>query len=131
MDTSALGRTYQSGEVIIRQGEKGDCMFVIQEGRVSVVKELEIGEVELAVRGPGEFFGEMALFENETRMATVRAVDKTRILTIDKKSFLRRVHEDPSLAYHLVQELSARIRQLSAEVERLERLLAEQKSEST
>jgi CRP/FNR family transcriptional regulator, cyclic AMP receptor protein len=128
MDTSGLGKIYQNGETIIRQGDNGDCMFVIQEGRVSVVKELDSGEVELAVRGPGEFFGEMALFEHETRMATVRAIEKTRILTIDKKSFLRRVHEDPSLAYHLVQALSARIRQLSEEVERLEHLLAQKNS---
>lgn len=126
MDTGALGRTYQDGEVIIRQGDPGDCMFVIQEGRVSVVKELDSGEVELAMRGPGEFFGEMALFEHETRMATVRAIEKARVLTIDKKSFLRRVHEDPSLAFHLVQALSARVRQLSEEVHRLERLLSQQ-----
>jgi CRP-like cAMP-binding protein len=126
LDTSALGRTYQDGDVIIRQGDTGDCMFVIQEGRVSVVKELDSGEVELAVRGPGEFFGEMALFEHETRMATVRAIEKARVLTIDKKSFLRRVHEDPSLAFHLVQALSARVRQLSEEVHRLERLLSQQ-----
>lgn len=130
METNALGRTYQDGEVIIRQGDKGDCMFVIQEGRVSVVKELDSGEVELAVRGPGEFFGEMALFEHETRMATVRAIEKARILTVDKKSFLRRIHEDPSLAYHLVQALSARVRQLSQEVERLESKLIEQNSET-
>lgn len=126
METSALGKTYQDGEVIIRQGDPGDCMFVIQEGRVSVVKELDSGEVELAMRGPGEFFGEMALFEHETRMATVRAIEKARVLTIDKKSFLRRVHEDPSLAFHLVQALSARVRQLSEEVHRLERLLSQQ-----
>jgi CRP-like cAMP-binding protein len=123
METSALGKTYQDGEVIIRQGDIGDCMFVIQDGRVSVVKELDSGEVELAVRGPGEFFGEMALFEHETRMATVRAIEKARVLSIDKKSFLSRVHEDPSLAFHLVQALSARVRQLSEEVQRLERLL--------
>ncbi len=128
MDAGALGKIYQNGEVIIRQGDHGDCMFVIQEGRVSVVKELEGREVELAVRGPGEFFGEMALFEHETRMATVRAIEKARILTIDKKSFLRRIHEDPSLAYHLVQALSARVRQLSEEVARLEKLLTEQNS---
>ncbi len=128
MDAGALGKIYQNGEVIIRQGDHGDCMFVIQEGRVSVVKELEGGEVELAVRGPGEFFGEMALFEHETRMATVRAIEKARILTIDKKSFLRRIHEDPSLAYHLVQALSARVRQLSEEVARLEKLHTAQNS---
>lgn len=123
MDTGALGKIYQAGEAIVRQGDQGDCMFVIQEGQVAILKEIDNSEVQLAVRGPGEFFGEMALFERETRMATVRALETARILTIDKKSFLRRIHEDPSLAYNLVQAMSARIRQLSEEVARLERLL--------
>lgn len=123
MDPGALGKFYQAGEVIIHQGDQGECMFVIQEGQVAILKEIDNREVQLAVRGPGEFFGEFALFEQETRMATVRAVSPSRILTIDKKSFLRRIHEDPSLAYNLVKAMSGRIRQLSEEVVRLERLL--------
>jgi len=123
MDPGALGKFYQAGEVIIHQGDQGECMFVIQEGQVAILKEIDNREVQLAVRGPGEFFGELALFEQETRMATVRAVSPSRILTIDKKSFLRRIHEDPSLAYNLVKAMSGRIRQLSEEVVRLERLL--------
>jgi len=122
MNSGALGKIYQAGEAIVHQGDQGDCMFVIQEGQVAILKEIDNSEVQLAVRGPGEFFGEMALFERETRMATVRALEVARILTIDKKSFLRRIHEDPSLAYNLVKVMSARIRQLSEEVVRLQRL---------
>jgi CRP/FNR family cyclic AMP-dependent transcriptional regulator len=120
MDTAgALGRVYDDGEVILRQGEKGDCMFVIQEGEVEVIREDGGKETRLAVRGQGEFIGEMAIFEQDVRSATVRALGQTRILTIDKKNFLRRVHEDPSLAYRMVQSMSRRIRELSAEVARL------------
>jgi CRP-like cAMP-binding protein len=118
--TGALGKVYQEGEVIVRQGEVGDCMYVIQEGQVEVVLEKDSGEVRLAVRGEGEFFGEMAIFEREVRMATVRALGQARVLTIDKKNFLRRIHEDPSLAYRIVQTMSRRIRELSAEVAQLE-----------
>jgi CRP-like cAMP-binding protein len=117
--TGALGKVYQEGEVIVRQGEVGDCMYVIQEGQVEVVLEKDSGEVRLAVRGEGEFFGEMAIFEREVRMATVRALGQARVLTIDKKNFLRRIHEDPSLAYRIVQTMSHRIRELSAEVAQL------------
>lgn len=117
--TGALGKVYQDGEVIIRQGEVGDCMYVIQDGQVEVMMEKDGEEVRLAVQDEGDFFGEMAIFENEVRMATVRAVGQARVLTVDKKSFLHRIHEDPSLAYRLVQTMSHRIRELDEEVVRL------------
>jgi CRP-like cAMP-binding protein len=117
--TGALGKVYQDGEVIVRQGGVGDCMYVIQKGQVEVVLEKGGEEMRLAVRGEGEFFGEMAIFEHEVRMATVRALGQARVLTIDKKNFLRRIHKDPSLAYRIVQTMSRRIRELSAEVAQL------------
>jgi CRP-like cAMP-binding protein len=125
MDKGALGKIYNDGEVVVRQGDEGDCLYIIQSGQVEVLKEIGDKTVRLAVRGEGEFFGEMALFEHEVRMATVRALGTARILTIEKKNFLRRIHEDPSLAYHLLKNMSARIRQLSEEVTKLEKLLKE------
>jgi CRP-like cAMP-binding protein len=116
METGALGKIYQDGEIIIRQGEVGDCMFVIQEGRVEVLAERDGHEVLIAVREEGDFFGEMAIFERDVRSATVRASGEVRILTVDKKNFLRRIHEDPSLAFRLVETMSSRIRALSEEV---------------
>lgn len=116
MGSSVLGKTYRDTEIIIKQGEQGDCMYVIQEGLVEIVKETDRGEVLLAIRSQGEFFGEMAIFEHEQRSATVRAIGDAQVLTIDKKSLLRRIHEDPSLAFHLIQAMSARIRKMSDEV---------------
>ncbi|MFC2029390.1 cyclic nucleotide-binding domain-containing protein [Chloroflexota bacterium] len=120
MDTTGgLGKTYQDGEVIIRQGEVGDCMYVIQEGEVEVIAEGDDRDVHLATLGDGAFFGEMAIFEREVRSATVRALGSVRVLTVEKKTFLRRIHEDPSLAYRMVQSMSGRIRELNAEVARM------------
>ncbi|HSF80909.1 MAG TPA: cyclic nucleotide-binding domain-containing protein [Anaerolineales bacterium] len=119
METGALGKVYQDGEVIVRQGEMGDCMYVIQEGLVEIIAEEGEKEVQLAVRNAGEFFGEMAIFEREVRSATVRALGDARVLTVDERNFLRRIHQDPSLAYRMVQTMSRRIRELSAEVARL------------
>jgi CRP-like cAMP-binding protein len=115
----ALGKVYQDGEAILCQGEVGDCMYVIQEGQVEVVREEGGKQTRLMVLDTGEFFGEMAIVEREVRMATVRALGQARVLTIDKKNFLRRIHEDPSLAYRIVQTMSGRIRELSTEVARL------------
>lgn len=119
MDTGALGKVYHDGEIIIRQGDIGDCMYVIQEGQVEVIVEQGDREVQLAVRGKGELFGEMAIFEKERRSATVRAVGTVRLLTVDEKNFIRRVHEDPSLAYRMAAMMSHRIRELSNEVARM------------
>jgi len=115
----ALGKVYQDGEVIVRQGEVGDCMYAIQAGRVEVVQERGGEEHRLAVLGEGDFFGEMALFDREVRSATVRAVGEVRALTIDKKTLLRRTSEDPSLAFRLMQKMSQRIRELNSELARV------------
>lgn len=119
MNLGALGKVYQNGETIVRQGEIGDCMYVVQDGYVEVVSDAGNHEVQLAILGKNEFFGEMAIFEHEIRSATVRALGPARILTVDHKNFLRRIHEDPSLAYQLMEVMSNRVRRLSAEVTQL------------
>lgn len=108
-----LGRQYQDGEVIVRQGDTGKCMFVIQTGEVEAVAERDGSEFTLRKMGANDFFGEMALFEQETRSATIRALGPAHVLTIDRKNFLGGIHEDPSLAFHMVQTMSHRIRDLT------------------
>jgi CRP/FNR family cyclic AMP-dependent transcriptional regulator len=114
MRDGALGRIYADGELVVQQGESGDCMFALQEGRLEVLANREgRGEARVSIMEKGAIFGEMAIFEQEVRSATVRALGEARVLTIDKKSFLRRVHEDPSLAFNLVRMMSQRIRMLT------------------
>ena len=119
MADGGLGRVYEDGEIIARQGDEGDCMFVIQDGRVEVVFEENGAETLLRTADVGEFIGEMAIFDREVRSATLRAAGRARLLTIDRKNFLKRIHKDPSLAFRLVQSMSSRVRDLSAEVARL------------
>jgi CRP-like cAMP-binding protein len=119
MSTGGLGKIYEEGEAIVRQGEVGDCMFVIQEGRARVLLEKDGKEEFLRTAVEGELIGEMAIFEKQVRSATVRALGRVRVLTIDKKNFLRRIAEDPSIAFRVVQTMSRRVRELSDEVARL------------
>ncbi len=119
MGTGELGRVYNDGEVIIRQGEAGDCMYEIQDGKVEVILEESNKEVRLAVLGKGDFFGEMAIFEHDVRSATVRALGEVRALTIDKRTFLRRITEDPSLAFRIIERMAHRIREMNHELARL------------
>lgn len=119
MKSNALGKVYQNGEVIFRVGEAGDCMFVVQDGQVEIVGELDGNEVRLDVNEAGQVIGEMAIFERQARSATARALGKARVLMVDEKTFLRYIHEDPSLAYQLLKIMSNRVRKLSSKVTQL------------
>jgi CRP-like cAMP-binding protein len=122
MGSGDLGKAYADGEVIIREGDLGSCMYVIQEGQAEVVVGSGDDEILLDVLGPGAFFGEMAVFERDVRSATVRALGEARVITVDKKNFMRRVHEDPALAFRLVETMSHRVRNLTKRVAELESL---------
>lgn len=118
----ALGRVYRDGESIVREGETGDSMFVVQGGRVEVLQNSpKAGIQHLAFLEAGDFFGEMAVFEKEVRSATVRASGEARVLRIDKKALLTRIREDPLLAVNLLKTMSHRIRHLNEEIARHER----------
>ena len=119
MSQGALGRLYHDGEVIVRQGEIGDAMFVIQDGQLEILLEKDGKETRIRVAGKEELIGEMAVFEHEARSATVRALGDARVLTVDRKNFLRRINEDPSLAFRLVETMSRRVRELSEEIAKL------------
>ncbi len=116
METGGLGKLYSDGEVILKQGDSGNCMYVIQSGEVEVISDNNGKEVRLAIRKEGDFFGEMSLFSKELRSATIRALGDTRILTVDRKNLLKSIQKDPSLAFRIIETLSKRIRDLSEEI---------------
>ena len=116
MQPGALGKVYEDGELIVGQGEVGNCMYVVQEGHLEVWQEREGGPMSLGTLGRGDFFGEMAIFEHEPRVASVKAVGRVRVLTVDKKTLLRRMQEDPTLAFRLVEQLSKRVRDMNAKL---------------
>jgi len=116
MTRSALGKWFEGGEAIVSQGEVGDCMYVVEQGEVEVVQGSGEGSVRLAVLGEGEFFGEMAIFDRDVRSATVRALGKVQVMTVDRVTFLRRISEDPSLAFRIIKKMSGRIRDLNNEL---------------
>lgn len=124
----SLGRTYRDGEIVVRQGEEGTCLFVIQEGQLEVVQERDGKETLLRVAGKDELIGEMAIFERVVRSATVRARGTARVLTLDKRNFLKRINEDPSLAFRIVETMSRRVRELSSQVAELREALRERGS---
>jgi len=116
MRKGELGKFYRAGETIFNEGDHGDNMYVVQSGKVAVTKMSAAGEILLAEFGPGEIFGEMVMFSSNTRSATVRSLDEVRVMTIDRKIFMQKIHEDPSLAIRIMEKMSQRIRHLNNEL---------------
>jgi len=110
---NTLGRHYTDGEIIIQQGDTGDCLYVVQQGKVEVIDESEKGNNKLAELGETEFFGEMGLFEKDVRSCTIRALGEAKVLTIDKKNFYKTIQKDPSIAYRLLEKMSYRLREMN------------------
>jgi CRP/FNR family cyclic AMP-dependent transcriptional regulator len=115
-NNGTLGKVYNYGDTIIRQGDAGKCMYVIQEGEVEVVRNDNGAAVRLAVLGQGDIFGEISLLGNERRSASVLAIGEVRVITVDKKLFLQRLQEDVTLAFRIFQTMAARIREMNSEV---------------
>jgi flavin-dependent dehydrogenase len=122
--TGLMGKRYEQGEVVYHQGDRGDCMYVLQGGSVEVIRRDADREFCVAVLGKGDFFGEMALFDDETRRFTVRAVEESYIFTLERNTLLARIHEDPSMAFRLVEKMARRIRDLEESLIRRAPVLA-------
>ena len=110
LKTKTLGTVYNDGQEIIKQGTVGKCLYVIQKGKVEVLKETDGKEIKVAELGKKDFFGEMGLFEKDVRSCTVRAAGEAIVLTIDKRSFYKIIQKDPSLAFNLLEKMSKRLR---------------------
>jgi CRP-like cAMP-binding protein len=115
METDVLGLAYSEGDVLFNEGDAGDCMYVIQLGKVRISKNTPTGEVVLADLGQGEIFGEMALFDKMPRSATATALEESRILSVDRKKFFSSVSRDPTLAFKILQSMSERTRKINNE----------------
>jgi len=91
-------RTFEPGETIVTEGEPGESMFAIVEGRVEVVRQLEGGQRRaVASVGPGDFFGEMALLAEGPRLASVMAAERTTVLELTRAQVELLVKRHPSV----------------------------------
>ncbi|MCA1581791.1 MAG: cyclic nucleotide-binding domain-containing protein [Acidobacteria bacterium] len=106
-----------AGDTILREGETGREMYIVEQGRVEVVSGPPGSERQLGVLEAGDFFGEMAILDDQPRGATVRALTACRFLRIDEATFDRMLREYPEIAVRMLRKLSARLRQASANPE--------------
>ena len=116
----AKTRRYAKDDVIFHESESGDVFFLIREGKVKVTMISPEGkEIILSMLGPGDFFGEMALLDDEPRSATVVAMEPLDLLTIWRSDFLQILQENFSITRKILAEISRRLRKMSTRAESL------------
>ena len=103
--------SFSNGDILVRQGEVGDIMFIIASGEVRVIASNDQKEVELARRRTGEFIGEMALISKEPRSATVAAIGNVRTLCINQKNFESLLRDRPDASLAVIQILCERLKE--------------------
>lgn len=103
------GRQYEPGDVLCREGDRGDEMFVIQSGAVRIVKDVGGKECVLAVLGAGEFLGELAILNGKPRTATAVVVEPTRCLSIDSRTLEQMVANNAEISMRLIKKLAKRL----------------------
>jgi CRP-like cAMP-binding protein len=119
MIAGELGKVYKDREVICREGDKGDAMYVVQSGEVRISKQNGKEDVDIATLGPGEIFGEMALFDKAPRSATAAARGGARVLSIDRKKLFTTISRDPTLVFKILETMSSRIRKMNSDLSEL------------
>jgi CRP/FNR family transcriptional regulator, cyclic AMP receptor protein len=96
----------KEGDVLCREGDFGLEFFVIIEGQAAVTIDAE----EIATLGPGGFFGEMALLDGGSRIATVTATTPMRLLVLSRREFRGALHASPMVAERMLEVIGARLR---------------------
>ena len=107
----AVPRSFRGGEVVFREGDDSDTCYVVRSGHARAVREHGDGrQITLATFGPGDFFGELAMFDDERRSATVEAVDALDVLGIPGVDMRVLLSRHPEIAVKLVISLGRRLR---------------------
>jgi CRP/FNR family transcriptional regulator, cyclic AMP receptor protein len=117
LNARATVRTYPKGAVIVNEGDEGNSLFVIQSGTVKVYLRNDKGkELVLSTQGPDEYFGDLALFDDAPRSASVAALEACRLLVISKSVLREALTERPEIALMLLKGLASRVRILTESI---------------
>jgi CRP-like cAMP-binding protein len=115
----AVPREFEPGQVVFREGDSSDTCYIVRSGRARAVREHSDGRIiTLATFGPGDIFGELAMFEDERRSATVEAVEPTAAVAVLGPDMRRLMNEHPGIATRLVIALGRRLRESNERLSR-------------
>ena len=116
---AAVPRSFAAGELVVRAGDASDSCYIVRDGRARATREHPDGrEITLATFGPGEIFGELAMFGDELRSATVEATEDLRVIAILGGDMRRLMRDHPEIAVKLAVALGRRLRDTSERLAR-------------
>lgn len=105
-------KQFRKGDLLIREGERGDCAYVIEAGNVEILVQRGGMPVQIGVRGPGSLIGEMAMIDDKPRTATVRAIEDCDVLEITREDFSRRVESADPVVKMVMRVITNRYRDM-------------------
>jgi CRP/FNR family transcriptional regulator len=115
----AVPRQFEPGQAVFREGDASDTCYIVRSGQARAVRTHGDGRtITLATFGPGDFFGELAMFEDERRSATVEAVEPTSLVAVLGPDMRRLMSEHPAIATRLVIALGRRLREMNERLSR-------------
>jgi CRP-like cAMP-binding protein len=114
-----LVRKHPAGTVLFREGDQGRTMYVIRSGKVNIWKQISDSDITLAVLGPGEFFGEMALLEGLPRSAGATVVEDAMLIELEQNAFGTLIRKNGEIALRLMRRLSSRLREADRQIQAL------------
>ena len=115
----AVPRAFEPGQVVFREGDASDTCYIVRSGRARAVREHSGGRtITLATFGPGDIFGELALFEDELRSATVEAIEQCDVVAVLGPDMRRLMVEHPGISARLVIALGRRLRETNERLSR-------------
>ncbi len=115
----AVPRVFDPGQVVFREGDSSDTCYVVRSGRARAIRGHSGGRtITLATFGPGDIFGELAMFEEERRSATVEAIEPTAVVAVLGPDMRRLMVEHPEISTRLVIALGRRLRETNERLAR-------------
>lgn len=120
IENLAVTRSYPKNSVIINEGDQANAMYLVKSGKVRVfVSDSQGKEFILNTMGPGEYFGELSLLDDERRSASVMTIEPATFSILYKDDFTKALLNNPPLALVLIKNLTSRVRQLTENVKTL------------
>ena len=113
------GRLFRKGEVIFREGDAGDKMYIIQSGKIRISKRTRDRETTLAILSDGDFFGEMAIIDKEPRSATAAAIEDCKVVILDDEVFETQIRANPKIVMQILRKMSSRLRDADRQIKTL------------
>ncbi len=115
----AVPRRFAPGQTVFREGDSSDTCYIVRQGHARAIRTHGGGRaITLATFGPGDIFGELAMFEDERRSATVEAIEPTTVVAVLGPDMRRLMGEHPEIATRLVIALGRRLREMNERLSR-------------